>query len=272
MKHPLLSAAEIRAELAHTEALFADIRAKFTGPGVERGGHERPGVVPIYVKKYGEYTSILYPDVQRFSVESSFSEAQLRYVNAALLALKEGVLGTSGDPALAQRVTSCYLHSTRPHFMAAMLVALEDIIRAVVTRSPQLSHVIDAIFRIAGSEGIRDLVRMYCAHHLEQALAQATASMPDLLAFVDVHDREIVGADGATVQTKYEVWCPGTDLAKAIFRQCEAAAQDLVASHGVTFALSLQEEAALLPVDISRHMTAFVQNAIVPTLRQYGTV
>ena len=139
-----------------------------------------------------------------------------------------------------------------------------------MTRNPQLAHVLDAIFRIAGSEGIRDLVRMYCAHHLEQALLQASAPMPDIMAFVDVHDRETVDAAGAVVRTKYEVWCPGTDLAKAIFRQCEAAAQDLVASHGVSFALSLQEEVTLMPVDISRYMTTFVQNAIVPTLKRYA--
>ncbi len=107
MKQPLLSSAEIRAELVHTEALFADIRAKFTGPGIERGGHERPGVVPVYVKKYGEYTSILYPNVQRFSVESSFSEAQLQYVNAALLALKEGVIGEVGQPARNDHLDHC---------------------------------------------------------------------------------------------------------------------------------------------------------------------
>ncbi|MBA3470174.1 MAG: hypothetical protein H0T53_11090 [Herpetosiphonaceae bacterium] len=131
MKQPLLSAAEICAELAHTQALFADIRAKFTGLGVERGGHERPGVVPIYVKKYGEYISILYPDVQRFSVESSFSEAQLRYVNAAQLALWAG--GSPYRPVVFLAPAAPNPPALRKHYASGAL--LPDMCRQSVQLS-----------------------------------------------------------------------------------------------------------------------------------------
>lgn len=260
---------EIRRYLTAASELFRPIRAAFSGPGRERGGHERPGVTPIYQKKYGEHFALIYPEIERYTVESSFSAEQLAHVQAALVGLRDAVTGTDGRPALAERITSLYLASTRPYFMPAMLKALEDALRELFERQPHLAPALDAIFRVAGSEGMRDLVRVYCAHQLEKALERAKAPMPDLLAFVDVHQREEAGPGGRAARTAYEVWCPGTDLAKAIFRQCEAAAEGLVAGHGVSFALSLAEEAAMVP-EITAHLTRFARACAAAAMARYG--
>ncbi|HEY1011414.1 MAG TPA: hypothetical protein VGE07_01840 [Herpetosiphonaceae bacterium] len=264
---------EIRRQLAATSALFQPIRAAFRGPGRERGGHERPGVTPIYQKKYGEHFKLIYPEIERYSVESSFTAEQLGYVQAALVALRDAVVGADGGPALAERVTGVFLASTRPYFMAAMLKALEDALREVFERQPLLAAALDAIFRVAGSEGMRDLVRVYCAHQLEHALAGAASPMPDLLAFVDVHQREEPPAGsppaGQPVRTAYEVWCPGTDLAKAIFRQCEMAATGLARDHGVDFAPGIAEEAGMVP-EVTAHLTKFARACALAAMARYG--
>jgi hypothetical protein len=258
-----------RDHIRHTYALFADIRQRFDGPGVERGGHERTGVVPIYLKMAGDYAAQLFPELEKYTVESSFSEEQQRHVNAATLALREAIAGKVGGVALAARVVQCYLRETQPYFMLAMLKALEQTLRDLLVARPQHVATLDAIFRVAGGEGMRDLVRLYCAHLLEKALEAAETRPPEITAFVDIHDREEYGASGELHKTRYEVWCPGTDLAKEIFRQCREAAQLLVGQHQVGEVVPIAEEVAVLPGEISRYMTRFLQSIAAPLLQTH---
>src|SRR5262245_55441467 len=78
---PPLAAEVIREQLRYTYDLFADIRRKFDGPGVERGGHERIGFTPVYLKKFGAYAEAILGDVKQYTVEASFSDEQMNYVN-----------------------------------------------------------------------------------------------------------------------------------------------------------------------------------------------
>jgi hypothetical protein len=119
----------IRAQLHHTYDLFADIRAKFDGPGVERGGHLRAGFTPIYVKRFGAYADAILQGVKHYTVEASFSDEQLAHINEATVALRRHVVGVAPAPGLAERVveqfctartaTSCWPCSARPRMCCA---------------------------------------------------------------------------------------------------------------------------------------------------------
>src|SRR5262249_25409659 len=134
---------------------------------------------------------------------------------------------------------------------------------------PQLVAALDALFRVAGGEGIRDLIRFYCVHLLEHAISNAETPAPDLLAFVNTHDHMRPDQTGAPVNIRYEVWCPGNDFSRAYFGQCETAARALVEQHSVRSAYSLREEVRLLPPEISTYMTEFVQQLARPILQDY---
>jgi hypothetical protein len=260
----------IREQLRYTYDLFADIRAKFDGPGVERGGYPRAGFTPVYLKKFGAYADAILQGVKQYTVEASFSDEQLSYVNAATVALRRAVLGGEPAPGFAERVVDHYLHGAHGYFLLAMLRATEDILREVARAEPQLVAALDALFRVAGGEGFRDLIRFYGAHLLEHAASNAATPAPDLLAFVNVHDCVRRDEGGALAPAKYEVWCPGNDLARLYFSQCQSAAEALVRQHGVRSPFPLAEELQVIPLDISTYLTDFVQRLAQPVLRQHG--
>jgi hypothetical protein len=180
------------------------------------------------------------------------------------------VLGGEPAPSFAQRVVEQYQGGAHGYFLLAMLRATEDVLREVVRAEPQLVAALDALFRVAGGEGFRDLIRFYGAHLLEHAVSSATTPAPDLLAFVNVHDCMRRGEDGTLAAAKYEVWCPGNDLARVYFGQCQSAAEALVQQHGVRRPFPLPEELGVLPLDISSYLTSFVQQLAQPVLRQHG--
>lgn len=248
-----------RRRLVETAARFAPLRARFAHPGAERGGHVRAGFTPIYARLAGAHAATLFAAVDHHHVESSFSPDQLAAVQHALVLLRHVVNGATGGPALADQLARCYLERTRPAFRLALLRALEGCLDTALATHPAEAAVFDAIMRVAGGEGLRDLVCFFGAHLLEETLAGTRTPFPDLTALVAVHERRTVAADGRPRQTRAEIWCPGTDLARAIFAQAETAAQALVARHGVTFALSTREEAALLPADLPAGFTRRVQ-------------
>jgi hypothetical protein len=262
----------IREQLRHTYDLFADIRAKFDGPGVERGGHLRAGFTPVYIKKFGAYADAILQGVKHYSVEASFSDEQLAHINAATVALRRHVVGVAPAPGMAERVVEQFLHGAHGYFLLAMLRATEDVLRELVRAEPQLVASLDALFRVAGGEGFRDLIHFYGAHLLEHAVKSTTAPAPDLLAFVNVHDCMRRDQSGVLAHMKYEVWCPGNDLARLYFGQCQAAAEALVRRHGLRSPFPLPEELGVLPMEISGHLTDFVQRLAQPILRQHGIV
>lgn len=261
---------QLRQQLAESAALFADIRARFARPGTERGGYVRAGFTPIYARLAGAHATQLFAGVDHHHVESSFSPEQLAHIQRALVVLRRAVLGSDGAPSLEQRVVDCYLTKTRPAFMLALLRAIEDCVDDTLAAHPEEAVVFDAIVRVAGGEGIRDLVCFFCAHLLEQAISGEEPTFPDLTAFADVHERVTQGAAGRPETTRYEVWCPGTDLSKAVFAQARAAALRLVREHEVCFALSTREEAALLPARLPAYLTRRVQQRVDALLRGHG--
>lgn len=235
--------------------LFAPVIARFDRPGVERGGCPRHGVTPVHVRKFGAHAATIFPGLA--TVESTFTESQLAAVKAALLASKSYVVGAA--PTLADRIVQQFLHTTRPYFLLAMLRATAASIAAFLAHEPQHAPVFDAIFCVAGSEGLRDLIRFYDARVLEQILAQRDIEFPDILAFVHLHQRTVRSSSGHVIEQQYEVWCPGYDFAKEYHAQCVAAAQQLVVQHGITWAPSLAEEVQQLPDDLVGHLTQFVR-------------
>src|SRR5579859_6264193 len=103
------------------------------------------------------------------------------------------------------------------------------------------------------------------------SLAQpGSRSLPDMTAFVDIHDALRKGADGDRVLVKYEVWCPGHSLSKVFFEQCQIAARTLVEAHNVSFAPSTQDEFKMFPGEISVYLQNFMRDLIAPLLAQYG--
>ncbi|MFL5805059.1 MAG: hypothetical protein ACJ8CR_25360, partial [Roseiflexaceae bacterium] len=210
--------------------------------------------------------------VKQYTVEASFSDEQLSQVNAASLALRRTVLGGQTAPSFAERVVGQYQHGAHGYFLLAMLRATEDVLRETARAEPQLVAALDALFRVAGGEGFRDLIRFYGAHLLEHAASNTTTPAPDLLAFVNVHDCMRRDEGGAFAPAKYEVWCPGNDLARVYFSQCQSAAEVLVRQHGVRSPFPLHEELSVLPFEISTYLTDFVQRLAQPVLRQYGII
>jgi hypothetical protein len=261
---------QIRQRLGASYALFAPIRRHFDGPGVERGGHERAGVTPIWTRKFGAYADVLLADVQRYSVEASFDANQLAEVNTTIVALKRCVEGLDDVPPFAERVVAAYRSQHAPAFGLALMEATEALLRDFVGTHPEQVCTLDAIMRVAGGEGLRDLVRFYGARLLAQTLAGADTSSPDLLAFVDVHDAYRRDERGASVKAKYEVWCPGYDLSKIFLAQCRSAAQVLAAQPSTSAPSSLDHELQLLPADLSGHFNRFVQTLTQPILERYG--
>ncbi len=262
----------LRRQLEQTAALFADIRARFAESGVERGGHVRAGFTPIYARLAGVHAAQLFAGVDHHHVESSFNPEQLAHVQRALVVLRRAVLGSAEALSLEQRVVACYLTETQPAFVLALLRAIEGCVDDALIAHPEEAVVFDAIVRVAGGEGIRDLVCFFCAHLLEQAISSEESTFPDLTAFADVHERVAPDTQGRPETTRYEVWCPGTDLSKAVFAQARAAALCLVREHGVRFALSTREEAALLPARLPAYLTRRVQQRVDDLLRAHALV
>lgn len=257
---PLDLAARVRAAYEQ----FAMVRQRFDRPGVERGGCPRAGLTPVFVRKFGEHAATIFPKLN--AVEASFDAEQLRAVTATLLLLKSTVNGSSAPVSLGDRICDAYINHTRPYFLAALLQATEAMLAAFINAHPEHAPVLDAIFCVAGSEGLRDLVRLYDARVLERVCAGETVSFPDILAFVNVHER-VTGYEEQTQH--YEVWCPGYDLAKAYHQQCLQAAHTLVSQHPVPYVPSLPEEVALLPVDLVRHLTTLVRHMTVRIIDEY---
>lgn len=250
-------ASDLAARIRAAYQLFAPIRQRFDRPGVERGGHIRAVVTPIYLRKFGEHTATIFPNLA--GVEASFDAEQLRAVNAALVLLKGWMIGQTQQPALADRIVDAYLRDTRPYYVAALLHATESMLVDFLTAQPDQAPALDAIFCVAGGEGFRDLVRLYDARALEHARAGTTPAFPDILAFVNLHERTIRADDGRWTEARYEVWCPGYDFAKEYHQQCLRAAHELVYSHQVVFVPSLEEEVQQLPNDLVAHFTSLVR-------------
>jgi hypothetical protein len=261
---PILS--QLQADLT----LFHPIRTRFRTAGMARGGHERVGFTPIYARLAGAHAAAMQGGAQRYVVESSFSPPQLARVQSCLVVLRRAVTGELDGTDLATRVVHHYLHETRPAFLPALLRACEATLQVLVDHHPEQAVVLDAIFRVAGSEGFRDLICFFCAHLLEQAIARSSVPFPDITAFADVHERHGRDATGQRLTTRYEVWCPGTDLAKLMDAQIRRAAATLVQEHGVYFALTTREEAALLPHRLPAYLTDCMQGMVEASLDRYG--
>jgi len=246
---------------------FASVCQRFERPGVERGGCPRASVTPVYVRKFGQHTATIFPNLT--TVEASFDAEQLRAVTATLLLLKNWITGHTHQAPLAERIVDAYLSGTRPYFVAALLHATEAVLVGFLTAHPDHAPVIDAIFCVAGSEGFRDLVRLYDARALEHASAATTLSFPDILAFVNIHDRVIRAADGRWEESRYEVWCPGYDLAKEYHQQCVQAAQTLVNERQIVFVPTLEEEVQMLPDNLVAHFTTLVRAKTLKLVQEY---
>lgn len=262
--HPIDLATRISAAYQQ----FAAVRQRFEQAGAERGGCPRDAVTPVYVRKFGAHAATIFPNLA--TVEASFDADQLRAITATLLVLKGWITGHAAPIPLAERIIDAYLRDTRPYFVPALLRATEATLTGFLGAHPEHAPVLDAIFCVAGSEGFRDLVRLYDARALEYASRADTMSFPDILAFVNLHERLIRTADGSWEEARYEVWCPGYDLAKEYHQQCLQAAQALVQQHHVVFVPSLQEELGMIPDDLVRHFTGFVRTNTMRLIQQYA--
>jgi hypothetical protein len=258
---------DLAARISAADQQFASVRQRFDRPGVERGGCPRAGVTPVYVRKFGDHAATIFPNLT--TVEASFDADQLRAVTATLLLLKAWITGHAEHTSLAERIIDAYLSHTRPYFVAALLHATEAVLAAFLTTHPEHAPVIDAIFCVAGSEGFRDLVRLYDARVLGNVSTATTITFPDILAFVNLHERTNRTADGRWQEVRYEVWCPGYDLAKEYHQQCVQAAHLLVSQHQVPFVPTLEEEVGMLPADLVRHFTTFVRRTTMQLVEQY---
>ncbi|MCL1475367.1 hypothetical protein [Argonema antarcticum] len=271
MTHPNSQEA-IYARLQYTYTLFKNIRHKFNGAAIERGGYERTGVTSMYVRKFGVKAYAFLGDAKKCTVESSFTEEQEQYINETLSSLTAFIVGQKAKCSLAERVIYYYVHSTAPYFILAILKSTEEMLNEYLQAKPEDSAILDAIFRVAGGEGFRDLMRIYSPRLIDAVLANKKVSQPNTLAFVDIHDRYCKDDSGKTILAKYEVWCPGRTLARAYLNQCQIAAQELVDKHGVSFAPSIIEEFQVFPYELSIYMKQFVQNIVSPLLQRYGIV
>ena len=262
----------IHARLQYTYTLFQNIRQRFSKAAIERGGCERAGVTSMYVRKYGVRAYAFLGGAKTCTVESSFTEEQERYINEALTSLTGFIVGKHTNCSLADRVTHQYVNSTAPFFVLAMLKSTEEMLSDYVEAKPEDSAILDAVFRVAGGEGFRDVMRIYGVRLLDAVVTNTKVSQPSSLAFVDLHDCYRQDESGKTVPAKYEVWCPGRRLARAYLNQCQIAAQRLVHEHNVRFAPSTSEEFQAFPHEISIYMKQLLQDIVSPVLQKYGIV
>jgi hypothetical protein len=237
------------------ERLFEPVRRRFSAPGAERGGCVRAGVTPVYMRKFGEHAATVFPGLA--TVESSFDEAQLRAVTATLVALKNWLNGAAPAGDLAALIERHFLTATRPYFLLALLRATEQTLAEFMAASPADAPVVDAIFLVAGSEGVRDLIQLYAAHLLDQTAQGAPGGLPDILAFVNLHER--AGPTPSAPVDRFEVWCPGYDLSKAFFGHCQRAARSLHDQGALARIPTLAEETAQLPPSLVQHLNSFVR-------------
>ncbi|MBM7846230.1 hypothetical protein [Herpetosiphon giganteus] len=247
---------QIAEQLQASYGLFAPIRAHFRGPGVERGGCPRHGMHAVYAKKYGEHLATIYPGISSIGVESSFEASQLPAIMAALAALREVLLAN-----LAHRIVE-YAQASKPYLLPAYLRSIELALEHFAKRYPEQLAALDAVFSVAGGEGFRDLIVFHGGHLLEQAKAGALWTNIDMYSLVDLHDRET--PEGLQ---KFEVWCLGGDLAKAVLAEFQKAALMLVTQGWQPQPLT--KELALLPVDLNRHFGQMVRNLLHTALSQY---
>lgn len=250
---------EQAADITARWQLFTSIRERFDRPGVERGGCPRHNLTPVYARKFGEHVTTIFPHLTR--VEASFTAEQLQAVTAAILGFKQVITGRTAHPSLAEQIVHAYVTITRPYFLLALLKATEDVLIKFIQAEPHHAPALDALFRVAGSEGLRDLIRLYDAHALRHVVEHVEFAFPDILAFVNIHERPARNEHGRWHEERYEVWCPGYDFAKEYHQQCLRAAQELAHNHGVTSAPALESEVTQLPVDLVAHFTRFVQAA-----------
>jgi hypothetical protein len=223
----------------------------------------------MYVHKYGKKASAFLGGAKTCPVESSFTDEQELYINETLTSLTSFIVGKQATHSLADRVIHHYVHSTAPFFVLAMLKSTEEMLNEYVGAKPEDSAILDAIFRVAGGEGFRDLMRIYGVRLLDGILTNTKVSLPNSLAFVDIHDCYRKDDSGRIAPAKYEVWCPGRRLARAYLNQCQIAAQNLVHKHGVRFAPSASEEFQVFPQEISVYMKQLLQSIIAPVLQRY---
>lgn len=259
--------AELAERITAAYRQFASIRQRFTHPDAQRGGCPRTGMTPIYVRKLGDQATTVFPNLM--AVESSFNAEQLLPVMATLLVFKQWIVGNAEHTGFAQRIVEAYVSHTRPYFVAALLRASDELICDFLRVYPDHAPTMDGIFRVAGSEGLRDLIYLYDARTLELVSSGAASSFPDILAFVDMHERTTHTADGSTQETRYEVWCPGYDLAKAFHQQCLEAAHTLVDQGLVPFVPTFQEEVARLPKDLVAHFNNLVRSETTRIIEQH---
>ena len=258
---------DLAARISAAYHQFAAVRQRFDHAGADRGGCPRDGVTPVYVRKFGAHAATIFPNLT--TVEASFDADQLRAVTSTLLLLKGWITGHAAHISLAERIIDAYLRDTRPYFVPALLRATEAILTAFLIAHPDHAPVLDAIFCVAGSEGFRDLVRLYDARALQHASTATTIGFPDILAFVNLYERLSRTADGTWQELRYEVWCPGYDLAKVYHQQCVQAAQALIEQHQIVFVPSLQEEVSMIPDNLVRHFTSFVRTKTMQLIREY---
>ncbi|MBD2093617.1 hypothetical protein H6F90_00410 [Trichocoleus sp. FACHB-591] len=226
----------------------------------------------MYVRKYGLKAYAFLGGAKTCTVESTFTEEQERYINEALTSLTGFIVGKYANCPFADRVIHYYVHSTAPFFVLAMLKSTEETLKEYLEAKPEDSAILDAIFRVAGGEGFRDLMRIYGVRLLDGILTNTKVPQPNNLVFVDIHDCYRQDDSGRTVSAKYEVWCPGRRLARAYLNQCQIAAQKLVHEHGVRFAPSTSEEFQAFPQELSIYMKQSLQNIVAPVLQRCGVI
>lgn len=259
----------IQSRLQYTYTLFEPIRARFRRGSVRRGGHDRPDATPIYARRFGVDPATLFKEVKGYGVESSYTVEQEQIVMESLTLLRTFVAGDEERPPFAEHVVQAYLTRTAPSFTLALLRATEALLSEVVGVHPEEAATFDAIFRVAGGEGFRDLIRIYGPRLLEAALDRQEMAQPDILTFVDVHDGVRREPSGTSIPFKYEVWCPGRTLARTYLNQAQHAATTLVREHGVTLAPTLRQELLNFPQEVSGYLNEFVQNLLTPILKRY---
>lgn len=256
------------ADMLANYQLFAPIRERFRGPGVERGGFVRTGLTPVNLRSFGEFAATIYPNLAH--VEASFTSEQLAVCMQALTLLKGWVQGKFGHPALSERIVDTFRQTSKPYFGLAALRSSEEILAACIAAQPEHAPTFDAIFRVAGSEGMRDLIQFHATRLLGQSLTQEKPNFPDILGFVNLHERIDPNASFLAPSQQYEVWCPGQDLAKVFFQQCQKAAQGLIEHDQLHQAAPRESELGVLPVDLVSYLISFVHSHAKQQCQAYG--
>lgn len=177
--------------------------------------------------------------VPGYHVESSFDDEQSQYAGAAMVTISRMIDGRqdlgNGETSqrLSDRIVNRYF-SNPNNYLESVTNSVIDTIAQFDQRWSNMRPALNAVFQIAGKEGLELALTVSSIHLFALKDAVRAAEFEDLMKiyraihFTNTHPRGVPAN-----MKEYEVWCTGRNVAEAIMRESAHGAQRLAEIPGV---------------------------------------